>query len=229
MKFTRRTWLTKNRQELLEHSLPIFNDLRSKYNVTHFYFHNIDKTCFLRVHNPDRFGDTIKRHTLAKSAELQKEFYGIELGPYGTLTLRAVIPWKVKEKIVGYIELGEETEYISKQISSILNDDIVITIPKSLLDRIKWEEGLSMLNRSGNWEQFSDFVITDQTQDKIPFEIMDNILKKYPDKNKCLNISEITSPSGSRYLYSCFMFKDIAGKNIAQFIVFKNITKDIYF
>src|SRR4030042_494407 len=54
-------FLRGNRDILLQYAAPIFQNLRAKYDVTHFYFHNTDKSCFLRVHNPLRFGDHIKR------------------------------------------------------------------------------------------------------------------------------------------------------------------------
>ena len=36
-------WLAKDRDTLLQYVTPLFEDLRSKYRVTHFYFHGLDK------------------------------------------------------------------------------------------------------------------------------------------------------------------------------------------
>ena len=91
-------WLLKDRDRLLRFAAPIFEDIRSKYNVTHFYFHGLDRVCFLRVHKPSRFGDYIDRFTLDKAVRQAKPSWGIELGPLGTFTLRAVHPWFTNDK-----------------------------------------------------------------------------------------------------------------------------------
>ena len=100
-------YLARDRQALLDYALPLFDDIRSKHRVTHFYFHDIDKTCFLRVHSPSRYGDDIKRFTMQEAADAQKPAHGIELGPFGTFTLRMVHPWHIDGKVVGYLERGE--------------------------------------------------------------------------------------------------------------------------
>ncbi len=90
-------WLAKDRQALLDYVKPIFEDIRSKYRVTHFYFHDLDQVCFLRAHNPPRYGDYIDRYTMAGAAREDKPFHGIELGPFGTFTLRVVYPWRIDD------------------------------------------------------------------------------------------------------------------------------------
>jgi len=44
----------------------------------------------LRIHNPERYGDLIPRFTLAEAIENNVPAYGIELGKFGTFTLRLV-------------------------------------------------------------------------------------------------------------------------------------------
>jgi len=100
-------WLEGNRDLLLAKSIHLNNTLIKSFDITHFYFHNMDKTCFLRVHNPGRFGDYIDRYTLERAEKTSFVSSGIELGPYGTFTLRVVSPWIIGGKLVGYIELGK--------------------------------------------------------------------------------------------------------------------------
>ncbi|MGD0553045.1 MAG: cache domain-containing protein [Sedimentisphaerales bacterium] len=128
-------WLAKNRNTLLTLTIPIFEKLRQDYRITHLYFIDTNNTCFLRVHNPPRFGDRINRFTLKSAADTVKPYWGIELGPYGTFTLRVVQPWFVNNTLTGFIEFGEEIEHIAPQLKNVVNVDLAFLIDKSLLNR----------------------------------------------------------------------------------------------
>jgi signal transduction histidine kinase len=157
------SFLAGDRSGLADKARPFFEKMRSKYRITHFYFHETDKVCFLRVHSPDRYGDLIDRFTMAGAVSGGKPFHGIELGPLGTFTLRVVHPWKKDGKLQGYIELGMEIEHITQLIKQALNLDLLVLIEKKFLKRNDWEAGLIMLNRKGDWDLFDDFVIVDMT------------------------------------------------------------------
>ncbi len=162
------SFLAGDRSGLADKALPLFERMRSKYRITHFYFHETDKVCFLRVHSPDRYGDLIDRFTLAGAVSGGKPFHGIELGPLGTFTLRVVHPWKKDGKLLGYIELGLEIVHITQLIKQALNLDLLILIEKKFLKKNDWEAGLKIFNRKGNWDLFHDFVIIDQTMESAP-------------------------------------------------------------
>ena len=81
-------WLSRDKNSLLRAAAPIFSEINAKYNITHFYFIDLEKVCYLRVHNPERFGDYINRTTLDDAVRKGKLTSGIELGPLGTFTLR---------------------------------------------------------------------------------------------------------------------------------------------
>jgi hypothetical protein len=157
------SFLAGDRASLTDKARPLFERMRSKYRITHFYFHRKDKVCFLRVHSPNRHGDLIGRFTMAGAAASGQPFHGIELGPLGTFTLRVVHPWVVDDKLEGYIELGMEIEHLTQLIKQALKVDLLILIEKEFLKRDNWEAGLKVLNRTGNWDLFHDFVIIDQT------------------------------------------------------------------
>jgi hypothetical protein len=120
----------------------LFEEIRNKFRVTHYYFHDLDHTNFLRVHNSSRYGDYIGRYTLNKAYLSEKMAYGIELGPYGTFTLRVVEPWYINGELKGYIELGEEIEHITPYLKQVLDVDLIFLIDKQFLERDRWEEGV---------------------------------------------------------------------------------------
>lgn len=85
-------WLAGDRESLQRYASPVFEEICSKHKVTHFYFHDLDRVNFLRVHNPQKHGDHIDRFTMNQAAGSGKSAWGIELGPLGTFTLHLYIP-----------------------------------------------------------------------------------------------------------------------------------------
>jgi signal transduction histidine kinase len=164
-------WLAKDRDKLLELAKPIFESIRSKCNVTHLYFHDLDRTCFLRVHNPAKYGDFITRPTMDSAHEQKQPAWGTEFGPYGTFTLRVVHPWLIDGKLSGYIELGEEVSNILPVLKDILGVELFVTVNKRYLTRADWEEGMRMMGReNANWDLLSKSVIVDSTFENLSEE-----------------------------------------------------------
>ena len=102
---------------------------------------------------------------------MEKTVSGIELGPFGTFTLRVVQPWFIGGEHGGYLELGMEIEHLMPKLKKALNIELVFVIDKSRLNREKWEEGLEMMGRKGDWDLFSDFAVVDSTMDNISKEL----------------------------------------------------------
>ena len=116
-----RRWQDRDRQGLLLAAEPLFEDIKARFGVTHFYFHNTDGVNFLRVHTPSRHSDTITRFTMHDAIKTQEASWGIELGPLGTLTLRMVAPWMIGGEIAGYIELGKEIGHIAPHLKRAID------------------------------------------------------------------------------------------------------------
>jgi hypothetical protein len=101
--------------------------------VTHFYILDADRRVVLRVHQPEMRGDLIARTTTLQAEQTGHETQGIELGPLGTLTLRAVKPWYQGERLIGYLELGEEIDHVSQEIRDALGVDLVVLVHRRFL------------------------------------------------------------------------------------------------
>ena len=98
-----KAWQDRNPEALKALTRSNYEDLKTKYKITHFYFIEPDRTCFLRVHQPARCGDLLNRTTLLMASRTGEDVWGTELGsPNGTFTLRYVKPWKQNGKIIGY-------------------------------------------------------------------------------------------------------------------------------
>ena len=86
-------YLEGDRQKLIALARPLFDQLRKNNRVTHFYFTGPDQINFLRLHKPDKHGDIINRVTTRQAIVSEQFAGGLELGFFGTLTLRVVMPW----------------------------------------------------------------------------------------------------------------------------------------
>jgi len=163
-----KAWETKDRNFLLQLSAPLLKEMGAKHRITHFYFHNPDRTNFLRVYDPDRFGDVVNRFTLLEAVRTGQNSAGIELGKLGTLTLRVVHPWQIKGKIVGYIEMGEEIDPIIEKLHNILDVELYISIYKNFLKEENWKAGMWLFNRHNDWDFSPYAVIVSQSLKNVP-------------------------------------------------------------
>jgi len=153
----------KDRDALLKRAAPLFRQLHDQYTITHFYFEDAARVNVLRVHQPERFGDTIDRHTTLAAEKTGKIAAGVELGPLGTFTLRVVAPMHDSQGLVGYVELGQEIEDALHDIQAIVGTDHLLAIDKQFLTREKWESGMRMLKRDAIWDFLPDAAIVHQT------------------------------------------------------------------
>ncbi|MDA3790854.1 MAG: hypothetical protein PF503_20460, partial [Desulfobacula sp.] len=165
------SFLLKDREALFKKTKPVFDDLLSQYKITHFYFTDLSRINFLRVHNFEKHSDEINRFTMVKAQKEKTTISGIELDPFGTFTLRVVHPWIIKGKHAGYIELGMEITHIAPSVKKIIDLELIFIIKKSELNQDKWEQGLAMMGKKGNWNLFPDSVVMDSTLDYLPLEI----------------------------------------------------------
>lgn len=161
-------WQDRNRGELYSSARPLFEEINRDFGITHFYFIDPDRICFLRVHMQERHGDLIRRHTLNEAATSGDIHSGIELGPLGTFTLRVVYPLVKDGQLIGYLELGEEIEHLTPRMKDISGLDLVFTIDKANLDRERWKAGIDFLGKKDTWNDFEEFVVIDKTVPLVP-------------------------------------------------------------
>ena len=221
-KALQQAWINRDRDVLFRKAEPIFEDLRSRFRITHFYFVTLDRKCFLRVHNPSSHGDEINRFTMMRAARDGKPSQGIELGPFGTFALRVVHPWRIDGQLVGYIELGEEIEHISQQLSQTLGISLLVAVRKEFLDRSKWEEGLKMMDRAADWDEFPDMVVVDRTTKSLQPRILE-IIKDV----KHTDVVFFLPPQldGRSYGVGLADLSDAGGRNVGKMFVFKDVER----
>ncbi|GAB4285290.1 MAG: hypothetical protein Kow0029_32090 [Candidatus Rifleibacteriota bacterium] len=121
-------FLNKDQKELYDYISPRYQTIHNNYGITHFYFIDANLNCFLRVHAPEIFGDSIQRQTLIKSEKTKNDNWGLEIGPLGTFTLRYVRPWFKDKKLIGFLELGKEIEHLAEELHKISGEEVFTAI-----------------------------------------------------------------------------------------------------
>ncbi|MCK5680149.1 PAS domain-containing protein [bacterium] len=209
-------FLAKNRAALLTLTRELNQRFQRDYQITHFYLHNLDQVNFLRIHQPERFGDLIERVTLQQAAETGKMAAGVELGPLGTLTIRVVMPWYDRENRIGYLELGRELSTLLPSLSHLdLVDGYQLTVNKQYLNRKGWERGMAMLQRPADWDCFSDRVV------------MVNQLPKGVDPHNLESLGhgglvDMLRPGETSYMSLSLPLLDALGRQVGQLSVIQN-------
>jgi hypothetical protein len=213
-------WIQKDREAILERSLPIYQQVLVKQDITHFYYMGTDRVCFLRVHQPDRHGDLIDRITMTQAFQRGQTAWGAELGPLGTFVLRMVSPWNIDGKIQGYLELGKGIYPIAERVKQTLNVELFFVINKAYLKRSDWESGLAMLGRKEEWNRFPNFVLLSSTLKTLPADVYDYI----SEMDECESQEHLASLfnvswGGNTYKGKPIALYDAAGKDIGDILV----------
>jgi signal transduction histidine kinase len=212
-------WLDKDRQALLEASRPLYKRFSEEGRVSHMYFYTPDRTNFLRVHSPQRYGDRVDRYTLDEAFTTQELAWGVELGVYGQLVLRVVKPWLIDGQLVGYIELGENIEHLTRRIKRTTGADLVVVVDKQYLEFDAWSEMQEQLGRRVNWNQFPDKLIIDKTLDVLPKQLLQQI-----GQNAEENVSVTISDEDQIYDASVLPAVDARKQLLGNIWILLNIT-----
>jgi len=216
----KKTFLEGDQKALLKQSWPLFNNLRNNHRVTHFYFSGPDRVNFLRVHQPNRSGDVINRITTLRAAQSGEEARGIEIGPLGTFTLRVVQPWYDGDRLIGFLELGEEINHITEEVHGILGVDLLVLVYEKFLDHQLWEKGRKMLGHQDEWSRYGPTLVVGRAMEKIPQILVDVLEKgKHPYRG-VLDVADAT-----RSLYVAFLpLNDVTGREVGDFVVVQDVT-----
>lgn len=211
----------RDRPALLALAEPLTEPLQPQGVLSHFYFIEPDGETFLRVHQPERFGDIIDRLTFTQARESDSIASGVELGPLGTFTLRIVSPWKPGGELLGYLEVGEDIGYLIRKLSEIGDFKYLLSIRKEYLDPSGWEEGMFLFGREARWDRYPSRVVVDQNLPGISPEI-DSALSREAEGER------IFLRSGDRVLHGAFLtLTDVLNRPVGELLVMHDVTETL--
>lgn len=215
-----------DRLRLLKHSSEMFERLKRDFSITHLYFTGPDRVNLLRVHAPNRYGDRIDRFTTLAAERDGATSYGVELGPLGTFTLRVVSPWHEEQtrRLIGYVELGMETDQVLQKLRELFGVEIFVFIHKDRLDRKNWEQGMQAMGRSPDWGRFPDVVVGGQQHRKLPTQLARYLADHKPGNGKSfLNATSI----GTSHRAAFLPLQDAGGRTVAHMALVSDVSREL--
>ncbi|MBU0753421.1 MAG: EAL domain-containing protein [Gammaproteobacteria bacterium] len=212
---------TGDRGVLRDGYADLFAQLKREFGITHLYFIRPDRLTLLRLHQPERFGDRIDRYTLREAERTGHAFAGMELGPIGTLSLRAVMPVRDGSELLGYVELAEEVQDVVQDITRIFGSEGFVTIHKDVLSRPDWEEGMRMLGRQPDWDRFPHSVMTFATLAQVP----PGLGRLLPEGQHPQVVPAAKLEQGDLVYQSGFVpLTDAGGRDVGDLVVLRDVT-----
>ena len=213
----------KDRDGLFLYLYQTYSDFNEMYNITHFYFHNIDKTNFIRIHNRDKHSDYIDRITLSKAFKTASSSSGIEFGIYHNLTLRVVSPIFDGEELIGYIELGKDISHLTRRLSKNLNSEIIFTISKDMISKKDFKGWTEHSLKNIHYKELNDFYVIDSSVKNIKSELQ----KLLNSHNDIINM-EVDNGRNTFFVNST-PFRDVTGKEVGKLYVLLNTSDEFKF
>lgn len=162
----------RDRDGLIEYLTPVYDNVSDKFSQGQF--HLPDSTSFLRLHNPEKYGDSLKdfRHTVNEVNTSKEIVRGIEEGVAG-FGFRVVSPISYEGRHIGSFEYGSEFEedflnnlkesykgdyflykFINEKdielVSSTIGEDKILVSDRSDLDNIKRGETVYLMSDDKN-------------------------------------------------------------------------------
>ncbi len=211
----------RDRNRLFVLAAPVFAALRADHDINQFYFIEPEpsRTCFLRVHRPEQFGDVVDRATLAKAIETKGLGAGKELGK-NAFALRAVRPWFGQDgRLLGYLELSEEIDHFLERMKTQTGDDYGLLVEKTFLDEHAW--AATRQDKRNNWDDRARTVVVDTTAPDETIIDFDRDLASIPERGLLLD-EDVRE--GRTFARGIVPVRDAAGRRVGGLFVLHDIS-----
>ena len=220
----KKSFVENNRDNLEQMGADLFQNNRENYGITHFYYIDLEDKCFLRMHKPAFYGDTINRATFKNAKKNAAIFSGIEMGKTA-YAIRVVKPYMDNDKLLGYIEFGEEIDHFDHIIKEETGNEIVVIGSKDAFDEEKYKDSRKQTNQRMNWDDMGKHIILSNTLGEdsafishfYKGETLESI-----DKATYLNRVDY---KGKTYMRGVFPFYEVGGKKSGLVYVLNDVTE----
>ncbi len=216
----REAFLAGDRARLLALAGPVFERVRARDAViTHLYFIEPSRTCFLRVHRPDLYGDRIERMTLARAAESGNTSSGMELGQTA-YALRVVRPWFDGPRLIGFVEMAEEIGHFLVRMKQETGYEFGLLAKKKYLDEKTWYRVIP--GGRDTWKARPDVVVVDSTSYGEGLIDFHGDIDAIPETGQAL---EETLRDGRALIRGIFPVRDAADRRVGALLVQQDFTR----
>lgn len=216
-------WKLSDRDSLLNASINKLKYFRSSYGILDLSYHATDRTNFLRVYNPGKFGDYVRHLTLSEAINRKETAYGLDLAPFGFLVQRLVAPLVIDNELLGYVEIAKEITSTLAHLKEMLGIDLVVILEKQYVDNLRWKDSYDFMDRGKDWNVLGNHAVVQRTLD-----IDMSLFKPYLAHARGEHINNVyrISSGGKEFYFGFVPIIDVAGRDIGDIIIMKDLTKE---
>jgi len=211
----------RDRELLLRSAVPVYNQLKARYGISHWCFLDADRVTILSVDDPAHSGQVSQHRTLERARDTGKLAFGVELARSGALTLRVVMPWWDNGELIGYTELGEDLNSVATDLGRLFGVQGHLLLYKRYLRREDWEARTPRNEQSDAWDRFPSVVVASQAKTALPAALTPHISRVTHDVPT--GTTEI-NVGGRTYIAGFVPFKDVLEREIGQLALVRDIT-----
>jgi signal transduction histidine kinase/ActR/RegA family two-component response regulator len=210
----RQAFADRDRERLFELCLPELAEFREENQFFHAMDFNLpDGTVFLRVQNPELFGDNIagSREIVADVHANREQRSGFDIGKHGAIYWVSQ-PVFQNDAYLGAVEFGIEVKQLEKALGHSLKSDVT-----SVLKTEEWQK--AELIHQG-FQDFGDYVLMtrgDTLFDQVSAEVDFSV-----DSDQ-----QIVLDGRKHILHSAAFLSDYRGKVIGRLILFLDISSRV--
>jgi methyl-accepting chemotaxis protein len=211
-----------DRAALLREYGPAYKLLKERFGLPSFKFDKPPATAFLRLHQPETFGDDQSdfRLTLVTANKNLVGVRGVEVGRVG-IALRGVEPVMYSGRHIGSIEFGGELGAALEATRAIFNADVGVLIGKQKA-ALAFEELKSKMIAIGGDYLLTNSTNPELTQKLVTAGILAEADRKLTDGTGYL-LTRVNN-AGQDYFVGLRPLKDFSGATIGYLTVLMNQT-----
>lgn len=201
----------QDRKTLAEMTVPFFKDrMLAHYQIDQFQFHLPPATSFLRVHEPEKFGDDLSsfRKTVVVANQTRKPVVGLEVGRAGP-GLRVVHPVFLGEKHLGSVELGGSLAEVFSVARDTTRLEFAIGIKESVFNAAK---------------RFADKKSDVVVGDLLYYSFSSPFVRDLTTITARVDLETPIQVDEKRWMASHFPLQDFSGQEIGNVLVLNDVT-----
>lgn len=220
-----KAWMDRNIASLTTLASPAFEDMKRESGITHFNFIEPDRTCLLRMQKPTQPSAVIDRPSLLAAERTGEDCWGIDLGRLGSLSFRFVTPWKQNGTIIGYLELGTESQRLVNDFTDDINLNTAIAVRKRHSTREQFEDGRRDAGFTGQWDDYHNFAVLAASMPNLPDEV---IRRLEAGHDRTIKVDVFNAKMGkTRFACGSIHVIDFSGRDVGDIIIMRDISTDI--
>ena len=158
----------RDRRELVRLAAPLFERLQRDHDVHQWFFHGVDGTTALRVHDVMRHGEPAAEPVVLQALRQGEIAADLQRDEAGLVSLRVAAPWHVDGELIGYLELGRDIGAIVSRVGDFTHQPLIALLDKGHVDRIPWQAAARMRGRPADWDLMDHWVLVSRPTSDVP-------------------------------------------------------------